>query len=58
MPFKSEAQRKKFILLEKEGKLAKGTVEKWSAETGKTKLPERASKKPRGLVRQPRRTAK
>lgn len=33
MPFKSEAQRKKFIQLEREGKLAKGTTSRWESET-------------------------
>lgn len=42
-PFKSESQRKKFIQLEKEGKLKPGTVKKWEAET-KGQLPERVSK--------------
>lgn len=42
MPFKSDAQRKKFIQLEKEGKLKKGTVAKWESET-KGPLPERIS---------------
>lgn len=41
MPFKSEAQRRKFIQLEKEGKVPEGTVAKWEKETPKKRLPER-----------------
>lgn len=32
-PFKSEAQRRKFLELEKKGKLKPGTTEKWNEET-------------------------
>lgn len=49
MPFKSEAQRRKLIQLEKEGKLKKGTVEKWEKETGNTKLPDKVG--PKGKVK-------
>jgi hypothetical protein len=45
MPFKSQAQRAKMAVLEKEGKVKKGTVAKWNAETPKGKLPERVGKK-------------
>jgi hypothetical protein len=41
MPFKSEAQRKKFIQLQKEGKISSEVFNKWEKETGKKKLPER-----------------
>lgn len=41
MPFKSEAQRKKMYSLEAEGKLPKGTAERWEKHTGDKKLPER-----------------
>lgn len=44
MPFKSEAQRRKMAELEKQGKVPKGTVKQWSAET-KGKLPERVKPK-------------
>lgn len=45
MPFKSRSQMRKFAIMEKEGKLAKGTTERWAAETPSTKkLPERATK--------------
>lgn len=43
MPFKSEAQRKKFIVLEKQGKLKPGTVKAWEEETP-AQLPKRVGK--------------
>lgn len=39
MPFKSEAQRKKFRELEAQGKLPPGTTEKWESETPAGKPP-------------------
>ena len=33
MPFKSEAQRRKFHVLESEGKMSKAEVDKWESET-------------------------
>ena len=56
MPFKSEAQRRKFHQLVKEGKMSKATLDEWeSATTGK--LPKRKTRVGT-KVRQPRRTAK
>lgn len=57
MPFKSQAQRKKFGALVAEGKMSKETFDKWNDETGDKKLPERVKKtyKPGGMVRRPRR---
>ena len=58
MPFKSQAQRRKFAQLLVEGKISNETFEEWNRETGFKKLPERvrtkssASKK----VGRPRRT--
>jgi hypothetical protein len=46
MPFKSQAQRRKFAELLVEGKISNETYEEWNRETGSTKLPERARKKP------------
>ena len=43
MPYKSEAQRRKFHQLEKQGKISSKTVKQWDKETGKKKLPERIS---------------
>lgn len=42
MPFKSQAQRRKFAQLLVEGKISPQTYEEWNRETGGRKLPERA----------------
>ena len=42
MPFKSQAQRRKFAQLLVEGKISADTFEEWNRETGGRKLPERA----------------
>jgi hypothetical protein len=42
MPFKSQAQRRKFAQLLVEGKISNETYEEWNRETGRKKLPERA----------------
>jgi len=41
MPFKSQAQRRKFAQLLVEGKITNATFEEWNRETGGKKLPER-----------------
>ena len=46
MPFKSQAQRRKFAQLLVEGKISNETFEEWNRETGGKKLPERARAKP------------
>ena len=46
MPFKSQAQRRKFAELLVEGKISNDTYEEWNRETGSKKLPERVHKKP------------
>ena len=46
MPFKSQAQRRKFAALLVEGKISNETYEEWNRETGGKKLPERVRKKP------------
>jgi hypothetical protein len=43
MPFKSQAQRRKFAQLLVEGKISPETFEEWNRETGSRKLPERAT---------------
>ena len=43
MPFKSQAQRRKFAQLLVEGKISNETFEEWNRETGSKKLPERAA---------------
>jgi hypothetical protein len=45
MPFKSQAQRRKFAELLVAGKISNETFEEWNRETGRKKLPERASRK-------------
>ena len=45
MPFKSQAQRRKFAQLLVEGKISNETFEEWNRETGGKKLPERAARK-------------
>ena len=44
MPFKSQAQRRKFAQLLVEGKISNETFEEWNRETGGKKLPERVTK--------------
>jgi hypothetical protein len=44
VPFKSQAQRRKFAELLVQGKISPETFEEWNRETGGKKLPERASK--------------
>jgi hypothetical protein len=45
MPFKSQAQRRKFAQLLVEGKISNETFEEWNRETGGQKLPERVARK-------------
>lgn len=45
MPFKSQAQRRKFAQLLVEGKISPETFEEWNRETGARELPERAKPK-------------
>ena len=45
MPFKSQAQRRKFAQLLVEGKISNETFEEWNRETGGKKLPERVARK-------------
>jgi hypothetical protein len=47
MPFKSQAQRRKFAQLLVEGKISNETYEEWNRETGGAKLPERVTPKAR-----------
>jgi hypothetical protein len=46
MPFKSQAQRRKFAQLLVEGTISNKTFEEWNRETGGKHLPERVKKKP------------
>lgn len=47
MPFKSQAQRRKFAELLVTGKISNQTFEEWNRETGSAKLPERVKPKPK-----------
>jgi hypothetical protein len=47
MPFKSQAQRRKFAEMLVKGEISPETFEEWNRETGSKKLPERVTKKPR-----------
>jgi len=51
MPFKSQAQRRKFAQLLVEGKISNKTFEEWNRETGRKRLPEHARKKSRTPAR-------
>lgn len=52
MPFKSQAQRRKFAQLLVEGKISNETFEEWNRETGAAKLPERVKRKRKTKTRQ------
>jgi hypothetical protein len=56
MPFKSQAQRRKFAQLLVEGKISDETYEEWNRETGGAKLPERV--RPKKAARRKRATAR
>jgi len=45
VPFKSQAQRRKFAQLLVDGKISAETFEEWNRETGARRLPEHARKK-------------
>jgi hypothetical protein len=45
MPFKSQAQRRKFAQLLVEGKISNETFEEWNRETGGKRLPEHVRRK-------------
>jgi hypothetical protein len=47
MPFKSQAQRRKFAELLVKGKISAETFEEWNRETGAAKLPEHVKPKKR-----------
>jgi hypothetical protein len=48
VPFKSQAQRRKFAQLLVEGKISNETFEEWNRETGGARLPERVKRKKTG----------
>jgi hypothetical protein len=45
VPFKSQAQRRKFAHLLVEGKISDETFEEWNRKTGRRELPERVRPK-------------
>ena len=49
MPFKSQAQRRKFAEMLVKGEISPETFEEWNRETGSAKLPERVH--PKGRTR-------
>ena len=51
MPFKSQAQRRKFAELLVKGEISKETYEEWNRETGGKKLPERVGTNKGGATR-------
>jgi hypothetical protein len=51
MPFKSQAQRRKFAELLVTGKISNQTFEEWNRETGSAKLPERVKPKPKARAK-------
>jgi hypothetical protein len=51
MPFKSQAQRRKFAQLLVEGKISDETFEEWNRETGRKKLPERVGSRSKSAKR-------
>jgi hypothetical protein len=56
MPFKSQAQRRKFAQLLVEGKISNETFEEWNRATGRKKLPERVRAKAKSSRTTSRRT--
>ena len=61
MPFKSQAQRRKFAELLLKGEISNQTFEEWNRETGSAKLPERVKRKTKKKSRskaKPRKKAK
>jgi len=58
MPFKSQAQRRKFAELLVKGEISAETFEEWNRETGRKKLPERVVRKSKKAKRPVKRTRK
>lgn len=51
MPFKSQAQRRKFAEMLVKGEISPETFEEWNRETGSAKLPERVTPKKTAAVK-------
>jgi hypothetical protein len=61
MPFKSQAQRRKFAALLVKGEISPETFEEWNRATGRARLPERVKPAAKGRARRqasPRRQAR
>ncbi len=58
MPFKSQAQRRKFAELLVKGEISKETFEEWNRDTGSKKLPERVVKEAKPKAKSKGRPAK
>jgi hypothetical protein len=51
VPFKSQAQRRKFAELLVKGEISPETYEQWNRETGSQRLPERVKRKRRAKAK-------
>jgi hypothetical protein len=58
MPFKSQAQRRKFAELLVKGEISPETFEEWNRETGSAKLPERVKATAKGRKKGPKKKPK
>ena len=58
MPFKSQAQRRKFAQLLVDGKISNETFEEWNRETGSKKLPQRVGSQSKKKATATRKTVK
>lgn len=58
MPFKSQAQRRKFAELLVNGEISPDTFEEWNRETGGKHLPERVVRKTRKAKKKKKKNAK
>jgi len=54
MPFKSQAQRRKFAELLVKGEISPQTFEEWNRETGSAKLPERVKRRAKAAPKRKR----
>jgi len=57
VPFKSQAQRRKFAELLVKGEISKETYEEWNRETGGKKLPERVKPKAKATTKSKSKTS-
>jgi hypothetical protein len=57
MPFKSQAQRRKFAELLVKGEISPETYEEWNRETGRARLPERVTRNAKATTARKRKSA-